>query len=275
MKTATRSLLDVADLRAAVRLVDRAAPGVRDQLDAALTDALRGRPAAVRTYVRACTTLTARLLAAAHEARPDLLTRDDAGAYSVTYSPARSAGLPVELLHGFAADAPFSPWVAAKGLGAGVALHLLARLRALLPGVEPLPMPRGAGLPRLDDPDALMAFARRVALELQSGGPDLQRVRDTFALSKTELAGLFGVSRQAAAGWLVDGPPAARRPKAACLAAIADILAGRLKPERIPGIVRAPAPAYDGRSMLDLIASDRHAGLLASVRGSFDYAATA
>jgi hypothetical protein len=39
--------------------------------------------------------------------------------------------------------------------------------------------------------------------------------------------------------------------------------------------VRAPAQAYDGKSMLELIAADRHEWLLASVRASFDYAATA
>ena len=100
-------------------------------------------------------------------------------------------------------------------------------------------------------------------------------MRDTFGLSKTELAKLFGVSRQAAAGWLDEGPPAGREAKAACLAAIADILARRLKPARIPGIVRTPAPVYEGRSMLELIAVDRHEWLLSSVRDSFDYATTA
>jgi hypothetical protein len=276
MPTATVTLLDVVDLRAAVRLIDRAAPGLRDQLDASLKDALRGRPAAVRAYVRAYATLVERLLFAFHEARPDLVARDDAGDFVVQYAGGRRTKAPVDLLHGFAADAPFTAWVAAKGLGTGVALDLLARMRALLPGADPLPLPRAAVLPSLsDDPDALLRFTRRVARELQAGDSDLRHVRETFGLNVTEVGRLFGVSRQAAASWLAGEPPAARRPKAACLAAIADVLARRLKPARIPGVVRAPAPAYGGKSMLELVAADRHEWLLESVRASFDYAATA
>ncbi len=59
------------------------------------------------------------------------------------------------------------------------------------------------------------------------------------------------------------------------MAAIADILARRLKPARVPGIARRPAAAYDGETMLSLIAADRHEWLLESVRRSFDYALTA
>jgi hypothetical protein len=276
MTTATRTLLDVTDTRAALRLIDRAAPGLRDQLEASLGDALGGRPGAVRAYVRTYGALVECLLAALREARPDLLTTDEAGGYRVQLADGRSSRAPVELLHSFAADGPFSPWVALMGTAAGLALDLVARARALLPGIEPLALPRAASFPRLDDdPDALLRFTRRVALELQIGGSDLRRVRDTFGLSTTELAKLFGVSRQAAAGWLDDGLPAGREAKAACLAAIADILARRLKPARIAGVVRAPAAAYGGSSMLELIATDRHEWLLASVRESFDYATTA
>ena len=59
------------------------------------------------------------------------------------------------------------------------------------------------------------------------------------------------------------------------MAAIADVLARRLKPARIPGIARRPAAEYGGKTMLELIAADRHDWLLDSVRRSFDYAATA
>ena len=226
MPTATRTLLDVTDPRAALRLIDRAAPGLRDQLEASLADALRGRPGAVRAYVRTYGALVESLLAALREARPDLLATDDEGRYRVQLADGRSSRAPVDLLRSFAADGPFSPWVHVKGPGPGLALDLLARARTLLPGVEPLPLPRSAAFPRLDDdPDALLRFTRRVALELQAGDSDLRRVRDTFGLSNTELAKLFGVSRQAAAGWLNEGPPAGREAKAACLAAIADILA--------------------------------------------------
>lgn len=274
MTTLTVTVLDAADPKAAVKAIEAAAPGLRRRLSASLRDALRGRPAATRRYVAAHRELTERLLAAMHEARPDLVVRDDSGEYSVAH-PSGCSRTSIELLRTFAADAPFSPWVQLKGLGTGVALDLLARARALLPGVEPLSLPAGASFPRLDDPDALLRFKRLVAEAQQAEQSDLERARAVFGLSVTELGGLFGVTRQAAGLWLAGGPPAARRAKAATVAAIADVLVRRLKPARIPGIARRHASEYGGETMLELIAADRHDWLLDSVRRSFDYAATA
>jgi len=274
MPTLTATVLDVVDPKEAVAAIDAAAPGLRRRLSASLRDALKGRPAGVRRYAAAHRELTDRLLAAMHEARPGLVRRDDAGEYCVAHAGGCSRAS-VELLRTFAADAPFSPWVRLKGPGAGVALDLLARARALLPGVEPLSLPPGAAFPRLDDPDALLRFTRLIAAAQQAGQSDVERIRFVFGLSVTELGALFGVTRQAAGLWLADGPPAARRAKAAAVAAVADILARRLKTARIPGIVRRPAPEYGGQTMLELIVADRHEWLLQSVRRSFDFAATA
>ena len=114
-----------------------------------------------------------------------------------------------------------------------------------------------------------------VRLELRLGESDLARIQAVFGLSVTELAQLFGVRRQAVGAWLAAGVPAARRAKVATVAAIADILAYRLKHERIPGIVRRAASAYGGRSMVEVIAADEQEWLLESVRESFDYSSTA
>lgn len=275
MTTLTLTVLDAADPRSAVAAIDAAAPGLRRRLGAALGPALRGRPAGVRRYVRTHRELTERLLAAMHEARPDLVARDDSGGYWVVYAAGRRSRTGIELLRTFAADAPFSPWVQLMGPGAGVALDLLARARAIVPGVEPLLLPAEAAFPRIDDdPDALLRFTRLVAQELQAEQSDLERAQSVFGLNVTELAGLFGVTRQAVSLWLSDGPPSARRPKVAGVAAIADILAHRLKPARIGGIARKSSAAYGGRSMLELIAADEHEWLLDSVRRSFDYATT-
>jgi hypothetical protein len=276
MTTLTLTVLDVADPKAAVAAIDAAAPGLRRRLGAALGPALRGRPAAVRRYARAHRELTQRLLAAMHEARPDLVVRGEGDEFCVMHAGRRRSRTSIELLRSFAADAPFSPWVQLMGPGAGVALDLLARARALVPGVEPLLLPAEAAFPRIDDdPEALLRFRRLVAQALQAEQSDLERAQDVFGLSVTELAGLFGVTRQAASLWLIDGPPSARLSKVASVAAVADILAHRLKPARIPGIVRRPAAEYGGKTMLELIAADRHDWLLDSVRRSFDYAATA
>jgi len=276
MPTLTLTVLDAADPKAAVAAIDAAAPGLRRRLGAALGPALRGRPAGVRRYVRAHRELTERLLAAMHEARPDMVTRDAAGEYCVAHAGGRCSRAGIELLRGFAADAPFSPWVQLMGPGAGVALDQLARARALVPGAEPLFLPAEAAFPRIDDdPDALLRFTRLVAQELQREQSDLERAQAVFGLTVTELAGLFGVTRQAASLWLIDGPPSARLAKVASVAAVADILVHRLKPARIGGIARKPTAAYAGRSMLELIAADEHEWLLESVRRSFDYATTA
>ena len=274
-ETLTISVLEGSDPEDVLAAVDAGGPRLRRRLGASLGDALRGRPAAVRRYVAAYGELVDALLASAHDARPELVVRDDSGDYCVAHDAGCSRA-PVELLRSFAADAPFSAWVHTRGLGAGVALDLVARLRALLPGVEPLPLPARASL-RLytDDAEALLRFTRLVAEAQLAERSDLERVRGVFGLSITELGALFGVTRQAAGLWLTDGPPAARRAKAATAAAIADLLAHRLKPARVPGIARRPAPAYGGRSMLEVIAADEHEWLLESVRHSFDYAATA
>ena len=275
MTTLTRTVLDGADQREVLAALDAAAPGLRARLGSAAGSALRGRPAGARRYVAAYRELIAALLASIHEARPGLVLRDDAGEYCVAHGDGCSRA-PVELLRSFAADAPFSAWVRDRGLGAGVALDLVARMRALLPGAEPLPLPKGAALPAYgEDPEALLRFTRLVAEAQLAERSDLERVRAVFGLSVTELGGLFGVTRQAAGLWLGGGVPAGRRAKAATVAAVADVLAHRLKPARVPGVVRRPAEAYGGRTMLELIALDEHEWLLESVRRSFDFAATA
>jgi hypothetical protein len=108
-----------------------------------------------------------------------------------------------------------------------------------------------------------------------AAGRLLDQIQETFELSNAELARLFGVRRQAVGQWRARGLPGARQQKAAAAAAVADLLSRRLKQERIPGLARRPADAYGGRTMLEMIAADRHLELLDEVRRSFDWTATA
>ena len=103
----------------------------------------------------------------------------------------------------------------------------------------------------------------------------LDPVAETFELSETELGRLFGVSRQAVGQWRERGLPSNRMAKLATVAAICDLLHHQLKPERVPGIARRPAPAYGGLSMLEMIERDRQDQLQSKVRQSFDWAASA
>lgn len=131
-------------------------------------------------------------------------------------------------------------------------------------------------------PDAGMLERLRDLTDLHEGASEpfpsrlyLSRIQDLLALSRTELAGLFGISRQAVSKWLDEGVPPARQPKLLTVLDLAELLARQLQPGRLPAVVRRPAPAFGNRSMIEVIAADHHEDLLAQVERSFDWAATA
>ena len=83
----------------------------------------------------------------------------------------------------------------------------------------------------------------------------LERFVELWGLSNSAAASVFGVSRQAFSKWLKNGSPAGRSEAVADLAAATDRLDRYVKRERIPAVVRRPAPMLGDRSLLDL-ASD-------------------
>jgi hypothetical protein len=269
-------LLDAADTET-VRLAlhDLAGGAVIAELHSSVDGALHGSDEATRRYVRDYRHLTRCLLMQAREVRPDLIVDlGDDGLFiaDATGRPARA--LLWALLNG-SAEAPFTPWTAQFELGDAVALDLTNRFRSLI-GLQGLPMP--AEPPRVPVDDvAAQRFLRYVRhlLNHPDDEPPLLRLMELFALSKTELGALFGVSRQAIDGWLRHGVPADRQEKLAALLALADVLERKLKRERVPGVARRPAEAYGGQTMLELIAADRHTELLELVRASFDWSQAA
>lgn len=78
----------------------------------------------------------------------------------------------------------------------------------------------------------------------------LKRIRDTLQLSGTELANLFGVSRQAVEQWETKSVPIDKAAKVDRVAEVVDGLAQRFKPQRLPIIVRNPMPILNDRSIL-------------------------
>ena len=100
-------------------------------------------------------------------------------------------------------------------------------------------------------------------------------LKGAFGLDTLELAVLFGVSRPVALSWLKRGVPQDFAAKLKTATDIAKTLHDRLQSERIPSIVRAPASAWKGQSMLELIAADQQQELLAQVLESFDWSSTA
>jgi hypothetical protein len=251
-------LLDSSDPDAVRGALAGLAGGLLGALNADLEDALRGSIEATRRYVRGYQRLTQLVLADVTEGR--ILATDE--------RREGTTGVLAEVVEHSAAEAPFSPWATQVPLGDAVALELANRVRTLM-GSAPLTAPSGA--PDLElDPLAAKRFLRSVRRELDEPDP-LSRLMRAFDVSKPELAGWFGVSRQAVDKWLGNGAPADRQEKVATLLALTDLLERKLKADRLPGVARRSAPAYGGLTMLKMIEANKERELLAITRASFDW----
>jgi hypothetical protein len=239
--------------------------------------ALRGSDDATREYVRGYRELVTCLLVNAHSIHQDLVVVTDEGEITLVDGNGQPARAPIGALENAAAEAPFTPWAARYELAEAAGLDLTSRVRVLL-GHQALnpPATDNGWAPVGDDLDA-QRFIRRVRhfLNHPAARHPLHRIADAFGLSKTELAGLFGVRRQAVDQWLARGVPPERQEKVATLDALVDVLERKLKPGRLPGVARRPAAAYGGEAMLDLIRQNRHRELLDLVHTSFDWATAA
>lgn len=98
----------------------------------------------------------------------------------------------------------------------------------------------------------------------------LERLMTLWALSASEAAQAFGVTRQAFSKWRRSGVPAERATVLADLAEATDTLDRHLKRERIPAVVRRPAQSLGGLSLYDLACRGRHAELREAVTAMFD-----
>lgn len=245
-----------------------------EELDSSMQGALEGDEGAARRYVGAWRRLTRSLLERAREARPDLVLEAPDGSLVAVDVKGDRNGAIEEILAAQAVAAPFSAWVSRFGAGPGAALFLLCRVREAVPELEPIPEPTGTGLPHWEVGRWDFArFARNVGLALGEGEHPIARLAAAWELTQTDLGRLFGVKRQAIAQWLEQGIPAARQPKLLTILKIADLLQWNVLPERIPAIVRTPAPAYGDRSMIHVIAADEHDRLLEEIAASVDWAA--
>lgn len=278
----TERFLSGSAPRAVAGAAVRIAGAAIEEIESSLPRALAGEHGQVRAYVDAYRELTGRLLEAVGEARPDLVVLDEHHRVVVAVEVKRSDRSPATVpwvrttLEQEATSVPFSDWVGTLGAGRGSAVAVVALLRTSLPGTEPLAPPRLRRLPdwHLDE-RSVVRFQRAVVDELSRRETPLDHVASMLGLTQTELAGLFGVRRQALSQWAVRGVPAARQEKLATLCEIADLLAAKLKRDRIPGVARRAAAAYGDRSMLDAIADGHEGAVLAELRDAFDWATAA
>ncbi len=209
-----------------------------EEVVAFLPRALAGDEAAGRRYARAWRRLV-------HAVVPD-------------DSPAAAA----VILDHLALTAPFDPGGPARAL-VSVASGIIGPV-PIATDTGPAPLPQALDYQR---------FSRTVLAEISGAGTGLERLLAGWQLGISDVARLFGVSRQAVQQWLDDGVPPSRQPKLQDVHRIADLLERNMLSERIPAVVRSPAPAFDDLSMLELIALDRHGELLEEVARSFDWAA--
>jgi AcrR family transcriptional regulator len=237
--------------------------------------ALSGNRAAAFAYVSTWKKLAHAILHAVHDAQPDLVLEKEGRLFAVDVkrSPAPATQL---LLDAEALEAPFSNWIIrTNDVGLATCAALVQKLREILPDFRPVDLDIHA-LPHWEHSESdLRAFRRNVSAALNEADPPLERIRQVFDLSLTQLGELFRVSRQAVTQWLESGVPDDRLEKVATVASIADLLDHQLKSERIPGIVRREAKAYGGSSAIDLIRQDRHHELLETVRRSFEWSVPA
>jgi DNA-binding XRE family transcriptional regulator len=263
--------------------VEQLAGPALEQITSSMPKAIAGERAQIRLYVMAYRSLENRLLDAVEAARPGLIILDEAHVVSSSAEKKSAEDgerdpvpwLTAALEQG-AMSVPFGEWVGALGVRRGTAVAVASQLRSLLRESKPLTTPKEHAVPGwpVNARDATR-FYRAVSDELAREELPLERIASVLELSRTELAQLFGVRRQAIEQWEARGVPGERQVKLATLGAIVDVLAAKLKPERIPGVVRRPAAAYGERAILDAIAADDETLVLDQLRDAFDWAAAA
>ena len=118
------------------------------------------------------------------------------------------------------------------------------------------------------DPDWTRQFVD--ALDRTVRTDPLERFVELWGLSNSGAAGVFGVSRQAFSKWLKTGIPAGRTGVVTDLAVATDLLDRFVKRERIPAVVRRPAPMLGDRSLLDLATSGETRKVAEAVEQMFD-----
>lgn len=120
------------------------------------------------------------------------------------------------------------------------------------------------------DPDWLDAFS--AAMQQERSANQARWVFESWGINQSEAGRLFGVSRQAVSRWMIDGIPSTQVAAFADLTAATDILTHYVKLDRLPAVVRRPAEAFDGESLLDMLGDGRTADIVSACRTMFQFA---
>ncbi len=99
--------------------------------------------------------------------------------------------------------------------------------------------------PRLND-----LFSR---IYSKRGASAIRDIRRAFGLNGSEFGRLFRVSPEAARKWERDGVPVSRLAEVDRCCELASLMSRRLRRDRIPELVRTPAPDFANRTVLEKI----------------------
>ena len=88
----------------------------------------------------------------------------------------------------------------------------------------------------------------------KNGVRTLGHIRKVFALTRTDAARLFNVSPEAVTKWERNGVPVRRLAELDRCYQLAQMMQRRLRPDRLPALVRTPAPDFNNHNVLDVIA---------------------
>jgi hypothetical protein len=180
----------------------------------------------------------------------------------------------VQAMEAQVVDVITSPWIDRFGFGVGASVSMVDAVRGGLPhGAGALRRP--PGFPVLPIGVDLNRFRRLCDVALRGMRPPLEYVAWVFELNQPELASLFGVTRQAIDQWKDRGIPAKHLPLVSDLVAIGELLDRKLKPGRLPMLVRQPSAAYGGMSFIEMIKANRHKEVREALERAFDWSATA
>jgi hypothetical protein len=192
-----------------------------------------------------------------------------------TSPPRETQRQQVTMLQSRVADAPGSTWVFEYGPGLGTVLSLIEDVRRADDRLTPFPLPPRSGFPDLGPGADFVRYRRLVDVALRGEAPPLERAQELFELNLTELAELFGVTRQALQQWRVRGTPESQRQRLDDLIAVGELLDRKLKPGRISLVAARPAKDFGGRSILQMFSEGRGGHVRRGLESAFDWSATA